>query len=47
MTQSEIGKITEETNDVFVPIDGFGDYNIELVLKAAEELAEYFGEFLM
>lgn len=45
--QSEVGKITEETTDIFYPIDGFTDFNKEEVLAARDELAElvkkYFG----
>jgi len=45
--QSEIGKITEQTTDVFFPIDGFTDVNKDAILQARDELAEelqaYFG----
>lgn len=38
--QSEIGKITEETQNLLFPIDGFADFNKEKVLKARDTLAE-------
>ncbi len=37
--QSELGKITESTQDVFVPIDGFAGFNSDEVLAARDELA--------
>ncbi len=37
--QSEIGKITENTADVFFPIDGFAGANKEQVLAARDELS--------
>ncbi len=37
--QSDDGKITEETGDVFFPVDGFEDLNRERVLQARDELA--------
>lgn len=40
--QSEIGKITEDTENVFFPIDGFGDK--EKILKARDELARLLKE---
>jgi DNA/RNA-binding domain of Phe-tRNA-synthetase-like protein len=43
--QSEIGKITEDSTDIFIPIDGFIDYNNDAVLRARDELSEYFREF--
>ncbi|MBS4535612.1 hypothetical protein GOQ29_08245 [Clostridium sp. D2Q-14] len=39
--QSEDGKITEETNNVFFPIDGFENLNYEQILKARDELADF------
>lgn len=36
--QSEHGKITPDTTDVFFPIDGFTDFNREAVLAARSEL---------
>ena len=36
--QSEHGKITPESTDIFFPIDGFTDFNREQVLAAREEL---------
>ena len=45
--QSEVGKITEATTDIFYPIDGFTDFNQTEVIAARDELAElvkqYFG----
>lgn len=37
--QSDIGKVTEDTTDIFFPIDGFSDHNKESVLQARDELA--------
>ena len=37
--QSEHGKITEESTDIFFPIDGFTDVNKEAVLEARDLLA--------
>lgn len=37
--QSEVGKITEATSDVFFPIDGFTDFNEDRVLAARDEIA--------
>jgi len=37
--QSEIGKVTETSRNIFFPIDGFCD-NCEQVLRARDELAE-------
>lgn len=39
--QSEDGKITEDTNYVFFPIDGFENVNYEQVIKARDELASF------
>ena len=36
--QSEHGKITPESTDIFFPIDGFADFNREQVLAARDEL---------
>lgn len=36
--QSEHGKITPESTDIFFPIDGFTDLNREQVLAARDEL---------
>lgn len=45
--QSEHGKITDQTRDVFFPIDGFTDVNKDTVIKArmdlATKIAEIFG----
>lgn len=37
--QSEIGKITENSKNIFFPIDGFSLKNKENVIKASEELS--------
>ncbi|MEL7624232.1 MAG: phenylalanine--tRNA ligase beta subunit-related protein [Clostridiales bacterium] len=37
--QSEVGKITADTTDVFFPIDGFTNINKEQVLAARDELS--------
>lgn len=42
--QSDDGKITEDTCDVFFPIDGFEDVNREQVLQARDELAKILQE---
>ncbi|AME09169.1 MULTISPECIES: B3/B4 domain-containing protein [Gemella] len=36
--QSEHGKITANSSDIFFPIDGFNDFNIDNVIKAQTEL---------
>ena len=36
--QSEHGKITADSSDIFFPIDGFTDFNGENVIKAQTEL---------
>ena len=36
--QSENGKITSTSTDIFFPIDGFTDFNCERVLAAQDEL---------
>lgn len=38
--QSEQGKITKESRDIFFPIDGFKDKNYDNVINARDELAE-------
>lgn len=38
--QSEQGKITEESKNIFFPIDGFKDKNYDNVINARDELAE-------
>lgn len=38
--QSEIGKITPSTTDVFFPIDGFAGFNETSVLAARDAIAE-------
>lgn len=42
--QSEIGKITEKTNSIIFPIDGFTDINKTEVLAARDELASLLSE---
>jgi DNA/RNA-binding domain of Phe-tRNA-synthetase-like protein len=37
--QSDRGKVTAESKNIFFPIDGFADYNREAVLAARDELA--------
>lgn len=37
--QSDLGKVTENSKNVFFPIDGFADYNYDAVIKARDELA--------
>lgn len=37
--QSETGKVTEESRNIFFPIDGFADYNRDAVLAACDGLA--------
>lgn len=39
--QNERGKITEETKNIFFPIDGFSDRNLDSVFRARQELASY------
>lgn len=39
--QSEDGKITEETSDVFFPIDGFVGVNEDEVIKLRDELSDF------
>lgn len=39
--QSEYGKITEDTKDVFFPIDGFVDVNKDIVDQAKQDLAQH------
>ena len=38
--QSEEGKVTEASRNVFFPIDGFVDHNLSRVITARDELAE-------
>ncbi len=42
--QSEHGKISAETSDVFFPIDGFTDFNKDKVVMAQEELEKLLKE---
>ncbi len=37
--QSDFGKVTEASRNIFFPIDGFADYNYDAVIKARDELA--------
>lgn len=39
--QSEHGKVTDKTKNVFFPIDGFQDQNYKSVIAARDELAEH------
>lgn len=43
--QSERGKVTAESRNIFMPIDGFTDYNREAVLAARNELASLLDRF--
>ncbi len=38
--QSDEGKITEDSSNVFFPIDGFADTNLEAVMASRDELAQ-------
>ena len=38
--QSEEGKVTQDSQNVFFPIDGFSDHNLNRVIAARDELAE-------
>jgi len=42
--QSEVGKITEKTESILFPIDGFSDINKVQVMQAKEELAQLLKE---
>lgn len=42
--QGEVGKVTNESCDVFFPIDGFKDANLDKVLGARDELANLLRE---
>lgn len=44
--QSEEGKITEESKNIFFPIDGFKDKNYNSVIGARDELAKLLKEIL-
>lgn len=44
--QSEYGKITADTHDVFFPIDGFTDVNKEVVQKAEDDLVKALHDIL-
>ena len=39
--QSEEGKVVESSRNIFFPIDGFSDSNLQRVLMARDELAEW------
>lgn len=43
--QSEQGKVTEESKNIFFPIDGFKDQNDQNVMAARDELAELLQRF--
>jgi DNA/RNA-binding domain of Phe-tRNA-synthetase-like protein len=42
--QGEEGKITESSKNIFFPIDGFNDRNVDKVIKARDELAKLIQE---
>lgn len=44
--QSEFGKVTGKSQNVFFPIDGFADYNYEAVIRARDELAVFLEKML-
>jgi DNA/RNA-binding domain of Phe-tRNA-synthetase-like protein len=44
--QSEAGKVTKNSRNIFFPIDGFADYNRDTVVKACEGLAADLEQFL-
>ena len=37
--QSDLGKVTGDSTNVFIPIDGFSDHNLEKVIAAGREIA--------
>jgi len=44
--QSEQGKVTEESKNIFFPIDGFSDCNYQSVISARDELASLLQQLL-
>ncbi len=44
--QSPIGKVTENSRNVFFPIDGFSDHNLDRILAARDHLARMLQEQL-
>jgi DNA/RNA-binding domain of Phe-tRNA-synthetase-like protein len=44
--QSEVGKVTEKSGNIFFPIDGFADYNRDAVVEACNGLAADLEELL-
>ncbi len=44
--QSDWGKVTAESKNIFFPIDGFTDYNFEAVMMARNELSADLQQFL-
>lgn len=42
--QSEEGKVTENSRNIFFPIDGFSDKNLARVIAARDELAAFLGQ---
>lgn len=42
--QSPIGKVTEDSRNVFFPIDGFSDHNLDRILAARDHLARMLQE---
>lgn len=37
--QGEVGKITNKTKNIFIPIDGFKSKNYDKIIKARDEIA--------
>lgn len=44
--QSETGKVTESSKNIFFPIDGFSDFNLKAVTEACDSLAADLEQFL-
>lgn len=44
--QSEQGKVTEASSNIFFPLDGFAGVNYQSLIKARDELAEYLHNLL-
>jgi DNA/RNA-binding domain of Phe-tRNA-synthetase-like protein len=44
--QSDLGKVTNASKNIFFPIDGFADYNKNVVLAAREDLSATLKELL-
>lgn len=43
--QSDFGKVTETSNNIFFPIDGFANYNYNAVISARNEMAADLDKF--